>query len=173
MHDAVELRVLLLQSHHARPREHNLQVGKAVVALAQARAPVVLLENLVDEQHPATLLVELGGKLLYAIFLEEEIVEIHIQALTVAYVEMLFRILKQEGGLAHTTGALDADQTVVPVDLVHQTTSYRSTSVLYKVRVSAKEGIHSLFFDLFFLRKRLLQVYIDCKDSIFLCICKV
>ena len=151
LHDAVQLWILLLQTHHARTCEDDFQVGVAVVASAQPLAPVLLLENLVNQKYSAPLTVELAGKLLNTFLLKIEVVHIHIEALLVASVEIVLRILKQECGLAHTAGALDADETVVPIDLIHQATPDRSMGMLYQIGMCAEKGLHS--DDLFSMRR--------------------
>ena len=143
LHDIVELGVLFLQTHHTRAGEHNLQTWIEVIAFAKTLAPTRLLEHLVDQQHAAAVAVELTGKLLYATTLEVEVVHVDIKTLLVADVEMLLGILQQECRLAHTTGALDADKTVVPVNLIHKAATDGSIDMLYKVFVSAEKGFHA------------------------------
>ena len=140
--DAVEFGVLLFQAHHARTGEDNTEAGIAVVAFAKTFAPVVLLENLVHQQHLAAMAVELPGKLLDAMLLEIEVVHVHIEALAVARAKVLVGVLKEEGGFSHTTSALDAYQAGIPVYLVHQVATNWRGGVLHKVGVSAEKGFH-------------------------------
>ena len=115
-----------------------------VVAFAEVFAPVVMLEDLVDEEHTPPAFVKLASKLVDASPLEIEVVQVDVEALTVVDVEVLFRILQKEGGLAHTPGAFDAYHPRAPVDLVHQYTTDGSIGVLDKISVCAKKGFHLL-----------------------------
>ena len=63
-----------------------------VVAFAKLFAPVLLLEHLVHEQNLATIAVKLTSKLLYAMVLKIEIVQVDIEALLVAGVEIFLSI---------------------------------------------------------------------------------
>lgn len=128
--------------------------------------------------------IEFTSKLLDAMLLEVEVVHVHIKALLVTGAVVLFGILKQEGCLAHATSALDAYETVVPVNLVHKAATDRGVRVLHKVGVSAEKGFHAdLFLTSFnavmllvgFLEQQVLisQLLSFGKGSIFLSDCKV
>ena len=90
----IELGVLVLQSHHARTGEHNLQVGVQVVALAEFAAPVGLLKHLIDKQYAAAVLVEVASKVGYALTLKIKVVHIDIQTLLVHDIKILLGVLK-------------------------------------------------------------------------------
>ena len=69
---------------------------------------------------------------------EIEIVHVNKEAGTVRS-ELLFGILEEESGFSYATGPFDTDQTVAPIDFVHQITTNRSVGVLNKVSVCAVE----------------------------------
>ena len=97
-------------------------------------APLRVLEYLVNEQYLASSLLELGGKLYNAVVGEEEVVHIDEEAGTVR-TKLLLGVLQQESCLAYTAGSLDADKSVVPIDLVHKVAANGSIGMLYKVGV--------------------------------------
>ena len=138
LHDVAQLRVLFLESHDGRTGENDFQVGKEVVAAAQFVTPVRMLEHLVNEQHFAASLLEFGSKFHDAVAGEEEVVHVDKEAGTIR-AEFLPGVLQQESCLAHTTGALDADEPVAPVDLVHEVAAYGSIGVLYEIGVCPVE----------------------------------
>jgi hypothetical protein len=88
------------------------------------------------------MMIELTGKVGYAVPLEVEIVHVDIQTLAVADIKLLLCILKQECGLSDTTGTLDADEPVVPVDLVHEITTNRCVDMLYEVSMCPEKSFH-------------------------------
>jgi len=143
LHDAVELRILVLQAHHARAREHNLQAWVQIVAATQFARPVVLLEHLIDEQHTTARVVEVARKVGDASTLEVEVVHVDIEALAILEREILLGILQEEGRLPYSTRALNAYQTAVPINLIHQQTTNRSIHMLDEIAVGAKECFHN------------------------------
>ena len=147
--DTVELGVLLLQLHDARPGEDNLQFGIEVVASTELTAPVLLLEHLVDEQHPSAFLTEFAGEVDDAPLLEVEVVHVQIEAFAVAQVEMFLGVLQQECRLAHTSCPLDANQAAAPVNLVHEQTSDGCLCMFYQVVVCPKKCFHLVRFENF------------------------
>ena len=142
LHHAIEFWVLLFEAHDAGSGENDLQLGIFVVALAQLPAPVGLLEHLVDEQHLATLPYKLTGKVGDASPLKIEVVHVDIEASVVVAAEMLLGVLQQECRLSHATCALDANEAVVPVNLVHEDASDWGVGVIHQIGMGAKEGFH-------------------------------
>lgn len=153
----MQLQVLLLQPHHAGTGEDNLQVGVAVVAGTQFAAPVRVLEHLVDEQHLASATLELPGKVCQAVGREIEIVHVDKEAGTVGP-ELLLGILQQESRLAHSARSLDADEPVVPVNLVHEVAADRGIGMLHKIGVCTVEYFHGASFMI-----RATKIYLFCR----------
>ena len=113
---------------------------------AQLLAPVGLLEYLVDEQYLTAPGVELGGELCQPLALKIKVVQVDVQAAAVVGAEVLLGVLKQEGGLAYPSCALDANKPVVPVYLVHQGASNWSVGMFHKVGMCSEEGLHLLAY---------------------------
>ena len=142
LHNAVQLGVFLLQSHDGRTSEDNLQAWVSIVAKAQLATPVGVLKHLVNQQYSTSTSQELACKVGNTTTLEVEVIQIDIQARTIA-TEALLGILQQEGCLAHATRALDAYQAGIPIYLVHQiATDKGGTDVLYQVIVCAIKDFH-------------------------------
>ena len=106
------------EAHHARSGEDDLQLVVVVVAAAQLVVPLRLLEDLIDEQHAASLGVELASEVVDAAALEVEVVHVDEEAGAVC-AEFLFGILQQESSLTYASCAFDTDKTVIPVYFVH------------------------------------------------------
>ena len=143
LHNTIKLRILILQAHHTASSKYNLQVGVEVVTFTEFRTPVWLLEYLVDQQHTATMLIELISKLRNTVTLEIEIVHVDIQTLTVVDIKLFFSVLKEEGGLSDATRALNADHAVAPVNLIHEGAANWCINMLYKVSVRPEKSFHS------------------------------
>jgi hypothetical protein len=142
LYNAVQLRVLVLQAHHTRTSENNLQIGIAVITETQLLGPFGLFENLVDKQYTTSVLAELSCKVGNAVSLKIEIVHVDIQTLAVIDVKTLFGILKEESGLSDTTGTLDTNHAVTPVNLIHQDATNRCIYMLNQVPVCPKKSLH-------------------------------
>ena len=112
------------------------------MALTELRAPVWLFEHLVDQQRTTSMMIELSCKVGNAVTLEVKVVHVDVQTLTVADIEILLGILKEECGLSYTSGALDAYEPVVPVNLVHESTANRCIDMLYKVSMCPEKSFH-------------------------------
>ena len=87
-------------------------------------------------------MVELPSKVGNAAFLKVEVVHVDVETLPVLNVEMLLRVLEQEGGLSNTACALDAYQAVVPVDFIHQDSTNRGVRMLNQIAMCTKECFH-------------------------------
>ena len=153
LHDVAQLGVFPLQAHHARTGKDNLQLGVEVVAATQLTAPVELLEHLVDEQHPAALLVELASKVSDAAPLKVEVVHVDVKAAPVRRTEPLLDILQEERGLADAARTLDAYHAGAPVYLVHKDAAHRGIAMFHKVFVRAVEIFHSCLYCMLWWRK--------------------
>ena len=88
------------------------------------------------------MMIELSGKVGNAVSLEVEVVHVDVQTLTVADIEVLLGILEEECGLSNTSGALNAYEPVVPVDLVHESTANRCIDMLYEVSMCPEKSFH-------------------------------
>ena len=130
-HYPIKFRILLLQPHDTGACEDNFQPRVVVVALAQLLAPVRLLEDLVNLECPASMAVEFASKVADSASLEVEVVHVDVKALAVASVEMLLCVLKEERSLANASGPLDANEPVVPVNLIHKGATNRSIGVFH------------------------------------------
>lgn len=139
LQDVSHGRVIGLEPHNARSREDNLQLWVEVIAAPKLLAPVGLLEDLVEEEHPPALFDKLTRKVGNAVALKVEVVHVDIQALTVILAELLFGVLEQEGCLSYAPRTLDAYQPVVPVDIIHQPTTHRCVRMLDEIGMRAKE----------------------------------
>ena len=138
-HQTIEFGVLLLEPHDARTGENDLQLGIFVVAFTQLPAPVGLLKHLVDEQHLPPLPDKLTGKVGDAASLEIEVVHVDIQTSVVVAAEMFLGVLQQESRLSHATCALNANEPVGPVYLVHEDAANWGVGVLHQVGMGTKE----------------------------------
>ena len=134
--------LLILQAHHTRTGEHNLQVGVEVVALTEFTAPVRLFEHLVDQQYTTALQIELTCKFGNAVPLEEEVVHVDIQTLLVGYIKTLLGVLQQESGLANAARTFNTNHAVVPIDLIHQGATNRGIGMLNEVSMRSKKCFH-------------------------------
>ena len=129
--NVAQFRILLLQTHHTRTREYNLQLRIHVVACSEFLAPFLLLIHLINEQHPTSLTIELASEVSNTSALKVEVVHVDIEAASVVRLETLLYILQQESRLSHSTRSLDAYHTSTPIYLVHQTTTNGSITLLY------------------------------------------
>ena len=93
------------------------------------------------------MMIELSGKVGDTVSLEVEVVHVDIQTLAVVDIELLLGVLQQEGGLSDTSCALDADEAVAPVDLIHQGATNGCVGMLHEVSVCTEKSLHCL--DLF------------------------
>jgi hypothetical protein len=142
LHDTVQLGIFFLQSHDGRTGEHNLQTGIAIVAHAQFVTPIGVLEHLVDEQHTSATLLKLACKVGNASALEIEIVQVDVEARTVR-AKTLLGILQKESGFSYTTCTLDAYHAVIPIYLVHQIATDKSTAdVLNQITMCTIKDFH-------------------------------
>ena len=144
--DTVELRILILESHHATTCKYNLEIGIEVVTLSQLCTPVGLLENLVYQQYTTTMTTKFSCKIGYTAPLEIKVVHVDIQALAVCDIKLLLGILEQEGCLAYATCSLNANHAVVPIDFIHQCTTNGRVDMLNQVTVCTVESFHSSRF---------------------------
>ena len=139
----VQLRVLVLQSHYARSCEHDFQSGVEVVALSQFSTPIGLFEDLVDQQYASSLVVEVACEIGDAPFLEVEVVHVDVEALPVVEVEVLFCVLQQECGLSDASRAFDANHTMAPVDLIHESATNWSIRMFHQISMRSEESFHT------------------------------
>ena len=141
--------MVLLDVHHTTAGEDNLQTGETLVAGAQVAYPIGQFIDLVNEQYLSSVAVEFTRKLTETLTLEVKVVHVDVQALTVNDTEVLTRVLQKECGLTHTARSPDADQSVIPVDLIHKGPPDRSLSMLHEVGVCLEKGFHLLYLQLF------------------------
>lgn len=76
---------------------------------------------------------------------EIEVVHVQVEARTFSS-ELLLGILQEEGGLAHSPCALDADKPVFPVDFIHQSAAYGSVRMLHQILMCSVKCFHLLSF---------------------------
>jgi hypothetical protein len=81
--------------------------------------------------------------------LEVEVVHVDIQTLAIVDIKMLFGVLQQEGGFSDTSGAFDANQSVAPVNLVHEGATNWCIDMLHKVSMCPEKSLHYAI-DLFY-----------------------
>ena len=149
------------EAHHARSSEDDLQLGIVVVAAAQLVVPLRLLEDLIDEQHAASLGVELASEVVDAAALEVEVVHVDVEATAVAGVKPLLGYLQQKRRLAHTARPLDANQATAPINLVHQGAPDCDMCMFDEIGMCSEKRFHS---------STLLRY---CKVTQFFLICKL
>jgi hypothetical protein len=89
-------------------------------------------------------MIELIRKLCYAVPLEIEVVHVDIEALAVFYREILFGVLQEECGLSDATCAFDANESAVPINLIHQGATYGGINMFNQIAMCAIESFHSL-----------------------------
>jgi hypothetical protein len=88
------------------------------------------------------MMIEFTCEVCNAVSLKVEIVHVDIQTLTVVNIKLLSGVLQQEGGFSNTSGALDANQPVVPVDLVHKGSTNWCIDMLHKVPMCPEKSLH-------------------------------
>ena len=93
------------------------------------------------------MMIELSGKVGYAMSLEVEVVHVDVQTLAVVDIKLLLGVLQQEGGFPDAPRTLDADKAVAPVDLIHKGATNGCIRMLHEVSVRPKKSLHCL--DLF------------------------
>ena len=121
--DRGKVLVVLDQSHDGRGSKDDVEVGISVVALRQLARPVGVLERLVDEEGVATRLYKLACKFDQRVLGEVKVVEIDIERSLAEFgvgSAQFLGIVEQEVGLADASSALDSNQSVAPIDFVHQ-----------------------------------------------------
>lgn len=132
--DAAKLGVLFFQTHDRRTGKDDTQLRKAVVADAQVVTPVGILEHLVNEKHLASFFDKPAGEIHQTVLGKIKVVHVDVQTGRVG-AELFLGVLQQESCLAYTSRALDADQSVVPVDLVHQAPANGGIGMLHQIAV--------------------------------------
>ena len=118
-HDVAHLVVLLLDAHDGRSGEDDPQVGVMIVAVPQFARPVGILEDLIDEEHLASSGVKFAGEVREGAFGEDEVVQVDVQAFAAIGGEVFASVREQKRRLTNLTAALDPDQALTPVHLVH------------------------------------------------------
>jgi hypothetical protein len=138
MYDMPDILVVLHHAHDGSGRENDMQTRILIVAMSEVLRPIRAFEDLVNEQGMTTCLYKLTRKLQEGVLGKIEIVEIDIErALTKLWVLLtkFLRIIEQEVGLTYSTATLDSNQSVVPIDLIHQYTTDGNMHVLHQVIV--------------------------------------
>ena len=118
-HDVAHLVVLLLDAHDGRSGEDDPQVGVMIVAVPQFARPVGILEDLIDEEHLASSGVKFAGEVREGAFGEDEVVQVDVQAFAAIGGEVFASVREQKRRLTDLAAALDPDQALTPVHLVH------------------------------------------------------
>ena len=78
---------------------------------------------------------------------EIEIVHVNIQARTVRTV-FLLGVLEQESRFSNTSCSLDANQPILPVNLIHQDTSDGSLYVFHEILMCPVKSFHFFTYNL-------------------------
>lgn len=136
--NAAKLRVLFLQTHDGRTGKDDAQLRKIIVADAQVMAPVGILEHLVDEKHFASFFDKPAGEIHQTVLGKIKVVHVDVQTGRVG-AELFLGVLQQKSCLTYTSCTLDADQPVVPVDLVHQAPANGGIGMLHQITVCPVE----------------------------------
>ena len=139
--DTVQLRVFVFQAHHAGAGKDHFEVWAAVIDEPEVVAPIGVLEHLVDEQYLSSCLHELLGKLEERFPLEIEVVHVDVETPAVLRAEVLFGILEQEGCSAYAATAFDADESLVPVNFIHEGTSDGGLRALHQILMHSIERL--------------------------------
>ena len=66
-------------------------------------------------------------------------IQIYVKTLLIIRAKMLAGIIQQKSRLSHSARTLNADQPVIPVDLIHQSSTNRRIQVFYQVFMCFKE----------------------------------
>jgi hypothetical protein len=122
-----------------------MQVGTGIIDVVQVFGPVRVLENLVDEQRLAASLTKFLGEIDDVVLCEVKMVQVDVQTGTIG-AEFLPGIFEQEGGLAHAATALDAYESVVPVDFIHQLPPNMRVNMFHQIFVGAVEPFHNQMY---------------------------
>lgn len=118
--DMGKFRIVLSFAHIDGGRRINdAKVGIFMVALHKLLAPVGQLKRLIDQEYLTALGNEASGKVYDAVSLEVETVEIDVETLAQAHIEVFLRILQKKRSSSNATRALDAYHAIAPVDGIH------------------------------------------------------
>ena len=98
---------------------------------------------MVDEEHLSTSFDEIARKIHQLTSLEVERVHVHIETLTQARVKILFGIGEQKGSASHSSGTTNTNQSIAPIDGVHQSSTHRGAGMLNEVGMGLKKGLHN------------------------------
>ena len=90
------------------------------------------------------MMIELSGKVGNTVSLKVEVVHVDIQTLTVVDIKLLLGVLEEESGLSDATRTLDTNQSVAPIDLIHQGTTNRSIGMLNEISMCPEKCLHCL-----------------------------
>ena len=161
LHDAFDIVVILIDRHDGCSTEDNMEVAVLGIAAFEFPTPVGVLEQLVQEEVLTACLRKRTGQFEQGMLGEAEVVEADIE--TRAYILEgltrfasslvfgfghvpplrlnLFDTGKEEVGFSHTSSAFDSDQTIFPINLVHQLPANGHKSVCYEEIMDPKKGI--------------------------------
>ena len=95
------------------------------------------------------MIVEALGKVYKRLAGKEEVVQIDVETLPIERPKSPRSIVQQEGCLAHTTTAIDADQRGGEVNLAKEAALYRIAQVAQQVVVCSIECLHYFVVEVF------------------------
>ena len=91
---------------------------------SQLVTPIRILEDFVNQQGTATLLLELRNKFAQRMGVEIEVIHVDVETTTVIRAIFFKCILQQECSFSYTSTALDADLAAAPIDFVDEFTTH-------------------------------------------------
>ena len=141
-HLARQVGIFLFQPHDGRTGKNDLQVGEVIVTIAEFFRPSRIFEHLVDQQHFSPFCPELRSKIDQRTFRKIKMIQIYVKTLFIIRAKMLAGIIQQKSRLSHSARPLNADQPIIPVDLVHQPSANRRIQVFYQIFMCFKECFH-------------------------------
>ena len=104
--------------------------------------PIRLFEYLINQQDFSAITIKFASEVCYTSALEVKVVHIYIKALAISSAIALFGILQEEGRFTYASRTLDADEAVVPINFIHETTTHWGIYMLHQVSMRAKECVH-------------------------------
>ena len=141
-HATRQIGILILQPHDRRPRKDDLQIVERVIQLAKLLRPIRILKHLVDQQHAPAIGPERRSEVYQRALREVKVVQVDVKASLVVCSKTLTGVIEQECGLANATRPFDADQAIVPINLVHQPPAHRRMQVLHQILMCPIKRFH-------------------------------
>src|SRR5574344_650152 len=103
---------------------NDVKSGELVETFTKFLAPSIMFEYLVDDKHSTAAFDEFIGKTNNPAALEVETIQVNVETPFHINVKVEFGVLQQECSLANSTWTQNPNQSITPINLVHQGTSH-------------------------------------------------